>query len=278
MNLSPEDAALFFRLRTSLLAYASVHLNLIVGVRRADDVMGLPPPELLRIREALVARPDLLKSYVAENPDRLSSEELGIISSWQHWVRGRFYVVRFLRAYAVFLSSEDEPHLYGVLSLYDRLEDQLGRQPLPAMVDALLLPFRGQIIYDGLLNTYALYFGPGIRGSLNDSYNALKEREGIIEQLAAASGEREIRTSLARRKPRKPAPDLHAAVNEIAARTDSMRRADTKLQEAALSTLRSAAGLAQVVFAQPADDEECTRRLRQTRAALAKLEGLLWRV
>ena len=53
----------------------------------------------------------------------------------------------------------------------------------PIYVQAVLLPFEGQIIYDSLLVPYRVYFGPGIRGYLNDTYRNIQEREGIITTL-----------------------------------------------------------------------------------------------
>jgi hypothetical protein len=46
-----------------------------------------------------------------------------------------------------------------------------------------LLPVKGQIVYDGLLNSYNISFGPGIRRSLNESFKEAKERLGIVTTL-----------------------------------------------------------------------------------------------
>jgi hypothetical protein len=54
---------------------------------------------------------------------------------------------------------------------------------LPVAVQAVLLPFDGKIIYDGLLNTYSVTFGSGIRRSLDIASRNAQEREGIITSL-----------------------------------------------------------------------------------------------
>ena len=51
------------------------------------------------------------------------------------------------------------------------------------MLQAVLLPFKGQIVYDGFLLPYRIFFGAGIRRSLNDEYQAAKARYGIITSL-----------------------------------------------------------------------------------------------
>ncbi len=45
------------------------------------------------------------------------------------------------------------------------------------------LPGRELQFYDSLLMPYSVYFGPGIRGDLNDTYRNIQEREGIITTL-----------------------------------------------------------------------------------------------
>ncbi len=68
------------------------------------------------------------------------------------------------------------------------------------MVQAVLLPYKDKIIYDGLLTTYNISFGPGIRHSLNESFKEAKERHGIVTSLPMSD------QPVAATKPRKTAP------------------------------------------------------------------------
>jgi hypothetical protein len=47
----------------------------------------------------------------------------------------------------------------------------------------VLLPFKGMIVYDGLMSSYRLSFGPGIRRRLNESFKEAKARHGIVTSL-----------------------------------------------------------------------------------------------
>jgi hypothetical protein len=88
-----------------------------------------------------------------------------------------------LKKYAIFLSATDEPYkAYGVLGLADPMEEVVNR-PLPVLCNAVLLPFKGQIIYDGLIAPYSIYFGGGVRRNLNEGYNRAKDEFGIITSL-----------------------------------------------------------------------------------------------
>ena len=68
------------------------------------------------------------------------------------------------------------------------------------MVQTVLLPFKDQIVYDGLLTSYSISFGPGIRRSLNESFKEAKARHGIVTSLPMSD------RPMAPRKRRKPKP------------------------------------------------------------------------
>ena len=274
MQLSPDEVELFYRLYNSVLAYTNRRLELVPDFDDAEDAGLLIPEERAQIRDEFYEDPRLLKDFLAENPDGLSADELGIVASWEHRVAGDFFIVRYLKKYTVFLATKPE-RLYGVLGLVDPIEDVFPGRKVPIYVKGILLPFRGRITYDGLLRSYSLLFGGGIRSSMKDTYNRLKREEGIVEQLIGSDGKPQVRTSLAGRKPRKPAPDHRAAVDEIVAQAEKMRRADTTQQSAALSLLRAAAGMAQATLHQPKDIDEHLRRLRSVRRALTRLENIL---
>ena len=125
---------------------------------------------------------DLIDAFVSENPFNLPDEELEIVRSWKHLVAGQFYVYRCLKKYTIFLTTREPVVAYGVLSLMDSFEDLIGPR-LPHLCKTVLLPFKGQIVYDGLLAGYNITFGSGIRRRLKDSYDDAKERQGIITSL-----------------------------------------------------------------------------------------------
>jgi hypothetical protein len=156
MNLSTEETQLFYQLRLALLAYTNQYLKVIPQATTAEEVGKQPVEQVARLRDALHAKPELLERFVAENPTRFSAQELAIVASWRHRVSGDFYIMRHLKPYTVFMSGRGTPHLYGVLGLYDPLEEVTGGAPLPILVQATLLPFRDHIIYDGILSFYRI--------------------------------------------------------------------------------------------------------------------------
>ncbi|HJT58224.1 MAG TPA: hypothetical protein VJ761_17095, partial [Ktedonobacteraceae bacterium] len=145
-------------------------------------IARLDPQDVMKIRDVLWQDDTLRTDFIAENPAHLPVEDLAIVKSWQHRVSGNFFVVRYLKKYTVFLSSETPAHAYGVLGLYSPIEEVIGPY-LPIYVQAVLLPFEDHIIYDSILAPFRMHFGPGMRSGFNDSYRDVQEREGMITNL-----------------------------------------------------------------------------------------------
>jgi hypothetical protein len=278
MQVTLEEAQLFFKLYFALLAYTNRQRKVVPKISKPEDIPGAGIANLGKIRDELFSHVNLLEQFVHENSEGFSPDELKIAEGWRHYIAGDFFILKYLKKYTIFIPAQSNPetyHLYGVLSLIDPLEDILGDHPLPLLVKTVLLPFQGKIIYDGMVAPYSMLFGPGFRGDLTDTYRRLKQREGIIEQLADAEGQRLLKTSAERSPAKKPAPDWRPAINEMAARVEGMRKADTPKQRNTLSLLRAATNFSQSIFEDPENLDEQLRRFSQVRRAMTQLERLI---
>lgn len=117
-----------------------------------------------------------------ENPAGLSRDDMALVESWKHRVEHNFFVFRHLKKYTIFIDGGSPARAYGVLGITSGLEEVVGPY-LPIYVKAVLIPFEGRIIYDGLLESYPIYFGGGYKYSLKETYRDIQERGGIITQL-----------------------------------------------------------------------------------------------
>src|SRR5205823_14622393 len=170
-----------------------------------EDFAALSPEVRLKVRDAFLGHTDLIQSFAAENPAHLSDDELGIVRSWQHLVAGRFYVFRELAKYTVFLSTEKQPIAYGVLALSQPFEELVGPY-LPVLTQTVLLPFKDKIVYDGLMSSYRISFGPGIRRNLNQDFKEAKLRHGIVTSLPVSDKPLAAITPKAKPRPKPETP------------------------------------------------------------------------
>jgi hypothetical protein len=177
MKLSEQDADLYFDLMWSLQFFVNRKLDLLADVRAVSAYQNLPQEEKMQVREALYENPELIDEYLKENPDQFSAENLAIVSQWKDFVRGEFYIERYLKKYTVFIGGDI---VYGVLGLYEGFEEMIHKSYLPMYVRAVLLPFKGQVIYDGLLQSYSVFFGGNITAELKETYLGAKQRGEIV--------------------------------------------------------------------------------------------------
>lgn len=187
MRLPPEQIARFYRVWFALLHFVNKRLNLVPLFPDYAGERNILPDDAMTLRNALWEDDALRAAFIAENPADLPEEDLALVASWQYRVAGNFFIVRHLKKYSVFLTEKSPVHAYGALGLVSPIEELTGGL-MPVYVNAVLLPFEDSIIYDSLLTPYSIYFGPGIRGSLNDTYRNAQEREGVITRLGPGSG------------------------------------------------------------------------------------------
>lgn len=225
MLLSPDQAEHLFKLHRSLMCFVNERLQIIPDIDSPDEFSALPPESRLEVRESSLEQPDLIESFIDENPYELSDDELETVRSWRHQVAGKFFIFRYLKNYTIFLSTDDPPVAYGVTSLTDPIEELVGSN-LPLLVETVLLPFGDKIVYDGLLSRFNVMFGGGIRRSLNDDYKEAKERQGVVTSLPVSAWPLPQKKPKQRkqRKPSKNAGDVKETLEVIVGMTDQFCR------------------------------------------------------
>jgi len=204
MQVSIDEGKLFYKLFAALLGYVNRTLAVVAEqFSESGEYALLSPQTRGKVRDALYEHRELIDQFIVENPAGLPPEELEIVGGWKNALVGRFYILRYLKKHTIFLSATDKPYkAYGVLALANPIEEVIG-PGLPVLANVVLLPFKGQIIYDGLIAPYAVTFGGGARRNLNEDYNRAKEAFGIITSLGDQSAPLSPKPKKARKSPEK---------------------------------------------------------------------------
>ena len=181
MKLTEQEADLFFDLMWKLQWYTNQEYQVISPVETPDDYKNLVDmEEKMQVRNTLFDKfPEIAKSFAKTNPFQLNPEELQIIQQWEKHIKGAFFIERFLKRYTVFIERDTEV-VYGVFGLYEPLSDIIDKSNLPVCIEAILLPFKDKIIYDGLLQGYPIFFGSGITSELKEIYLTAKQNQAIV--------------------------------------------------------------------------------------------------
>ena len=181
--LAPHELEQFLKLHRALMFFVNQRLSVVPDkIATPEEFAALPPEVRLLVREALNGNLDLIETFVVENPAHLTEDELDIVRSWRHLVTGQFYVFRELKKVTVFLSATSPAIAYGILALSQPFEELIGPS-LPVLTQTVLLPYKNRIVYDGLMSSYNISFGPGIRRNLIQEFKDAKARQGIVTSL-----------------------------------------------------------------------------------------------
>lgn len=181
MQLSPEDTSLFFKLMPALQTFANQQLKIVEGLKDIKDYRIISDQERIELRNAVYdENPKVIEDFTHENPFSFSQDELKIVSGWINFINDSFFIAQLTKKHAIFIQDED---VFAVLALSQPFQVVLGEVPLPVYVKTVLLPFKGKIIYDGLLEGQSIFFGPGISTSIKNRVRIAKQRGEIIESL-----------------------------------------------------------------------------------------------
>jgi hypothetical protein len=270
MKLSEQDAELFFNLMWSLQSYVNLKLGILPEIETLEAYKRLPSSQKLEVRDALYDNIELIDTYLVDNPHDLVENELEIIKSWKKFVRRDFFIERLLKKYAVFIGGDK---VYGVSALLEPLEDVLPHITLPYYAKAVLLPFKGEIIYDGLLQGYNVIFGSGIKFELKETYMAAKQNGQIIESF-----DPEIQSQKAARK-KKPLKDWGPTLEEISQQARKLRSSGgaPPIHSPAFGLTKASIEFARLAVANPEATDELWKALEKVERALAKTETVLYR-
>ncbi|MCJ7623980.1 MAG: hypothetical protein MUO76_10790 [Anaerolineaceae bacterium] len=270
MKLSNQDADLFFKLMWSLQFYVNQHLALLPEISNVDEYSKLPQESKILVRNALYDNIGLIDSYIEKNNQEFTTEELDIIRSWKQFIRGEFFIERFLKKYTIFIRNES---VYGVYALHDPLEEIFLYVPPPQYVKAVLLPFKGKLIYDGLLHLHNLYFGSGIRSELKETYMTAKQNGRIIESFDSK------KQFIPQDKQKKSTLDWRPAIDEITQEITKLRSSagSPPIQSPAFSLAKASIEFVKTAVHTPDNIEDLWKALKKVERAIRKVETTLYR-
>lgn len=188
MRLTEPEYYKYLLIHLRLMYYVGIKLEAIPKNTDFEAFTNFTQQDKFPIRNLLYKNIKVWDDYISENPDKLSKEDKEIIEGFKNYKEGTFYVVRKTKKYTLFM---DDKYVYGVYALGDLFETLLGNN-FPIMIDTVLLPYNGKIVYDGMMAGYPIHFGGGIRSSIKGDFELFKGKYGIIEKLPVQINEADL--------------------------------------------------------------------------------------
>ena len=208
--------------------------------------------------------------YVTANPHHLDAQNLAAVQQWKQFIKGDFFLERYLKKHAVFIGDDI---VYGVCALNDGFDDFFPKNCLPIYVKTVLLPFQGRIIYDGLLHSYNVGIGGGIKRSLKEMYMRAKQNSAIITSLDDQGADQEQAEILLTK-------DWSAEIEQLSAVAKTLRggKGQPAVHSPVFSLIKASVALMDKALANPSDVEMLLKELDKVERTLAKIEDTLYRM
>jgi hypothetical protein len=255
MNLNPDDFEMVINLMTGLHIYTALEQGILKSPEEYNKLVEDDESHhtSFELRDILFSNPTrYIDNFIQENQGMLSPEEVEILHSWKLAIKGNFFVERHLKKHSIFVQIGDNRHkaVYAVLGLDEPLSECFPNSCLPLIIETVLLPFKNQIITDGLFLGGSIFFGNGIKNELKRGYMNAKQQGTIIFDLQQPVVLEKITDRIAvLEQPWK------AEITQIVALTKKLRggKGQPVLNSSVFSLLKASAEFAELVVNKPED-------------------------
>ena len=178
MVLTVEERKIFFDNWLKLLTFVNNKYKIIKNFGAPKSPVGLDITELMKIRNKLWENSFLINEYLKHS--KITDENKRIVNSWNNFIKNKFLFIKSFKKYSVFMDFENK-RLYGIYGISSPIIDIIPY--LPIMIQTVLIPFNGKIIFDSLILQDNVSFGKNMRQSFHEEYMEIKKEYGIINNL-----------------------------------------------------------------------------------------------
>lgn len=149
MVLPPRDAETFFKLHGLWTFYLNEQLRVYPTFAETGEMPRFTQSQRAKVRDAGLKSPQLLRTFLSDNPFGCSDDELTILANWRHAVCDTFHLTEHHPEYSVCISARNPDQVYGVIGLTDELA-KLVKFPPPVELKTMLLPWKEWWVHDVL--------------------------------------------------------------------------------------------------------------------------------
>ena len=112
----------------------------------------------------------IIDKFTKDNPYKFNQDEIKLVLEFKKGIRTNFIIDRFEEEYTPLMTNDKT---YMVKGLYDNIDQVISYSKLPTFVTTAIIPFKENLIYDGLIQTVNISFGPEFSNLSDKQYNKL---------------------------------------------------------------------------------------------------------
>lgn len=168
--LSPQDAKLFYKIYFALLEFTNNKYKIKPSLKIYNQKQINPLNIVDVIGKLWEEKNKIIPEFVKTNPYKFNKEELKITEEFKNGIRNMFIIAKFESEYTAFMTDEK---IYMVKGINDNLDNVISYKNLPFITITTIIPFKGYLIYDSILNSYNVNMGVSFNEIIERDYDKL---------------------------------------------------------------------------------------------------------
>lgn len=169
-SLHPKDCDLFYKLYFALLEYTNQEYKINATLKIYKNKYLNPQDLYPIVNKFFENKETIVDKVVKENPYKLNRLELECLKDFKRGIRDKFIIYKYEKEYTLISNNNT---IYMVKGLRCPIDEIIDYKDLPYPVETSLIPFRGFIVYDGMIAGYEMNI------SISMKKNLLKEAKGF---------------------------------------------------------------------------------------------------
>lgn len=261
MVISESEKDEFFALVRPFQLFCNEELDLVPSLRTLKDLEEATFEECCQLVLGIREHPELIEAFCSANPMRWKKAKLDQVLQWQRGLRGDFIALRFLKKGAMLQECAKPYRIFQVLGLNTPIEELCGGE-LFCQIRTQLLPFKGAIVSDGIVEHYNIYFGSGYRADLKESYRIANNRNEIWTNLLEPPDGPRL----------SPQKDWSKEIKALTAAAKNLRGAKSARLKNSFALVQASVQLTELLAGDDLNDREFHKKIK---AASRALNGLI---
>ena len=175
-HLDKKDCDLFYKLYLALLEYTNNTYQVNLSLKQIYKAKNINAQLVVPIAEYLWSNKHIIDEFITKNPYEFNRTELKILTEFKKGIRNMFIIAKFEKNYTIFIDEMGE-NVYKIKGLFSNIDEIIPSEDLPIYAKTTILPFKGYIIYDGLLGSMPINLGLEFKKMVKEKLKEHKYKE-----------------------------------------------------------------------------------------------------
>lgn len=164
--LGAKEARYFYKMYMRLLDFVNHKYN-VVDEHHLATATSVDPADQIKVRNKLFENLSIIDEYIKLNPYHLNSTLLKQVKEVKNAITMDCIIVKYERNYTLIMDKNNI--LYAIIGGVSNLDEIIPAHALPYMCRLSLIPYKGKIVYDGVIEGANIQMGSGIQKNIIES-------------------------------------------------------------------------------------------------------------